>query len=130
MNMDGMRKVEVLRAACCVAGTDGETTQAERAILDRLADDVGVGEVSLQAMVERAETDESFEKEQFRVLKADPRLTMQTLFGVAVADAKLHGEELRVLKRLARQLGVSGEQFKQWYEEAVKEFRQKKASDS
>ncbi|MGM0486044.1 MAG: hypothetical protein ACQESR_04690 [Planctomycetota bacterium] len=122
-----MQKVEVLRAACCVAGADGETTTEERKILKHLADDVGVGEVSLGAMIERAETDKEFEKEQFQVLKADPHVTMQVLFRIAVTDAKLHGDELTVLKKLARRLEVTTEQFKQWYEEAVNEFRQNQA---
>ncbi len=122
-----MRKVEVLRAACCVAGADGETTVDEKKILNRLADDVGVGEVSLQAMIDRAENEKDFHKEQFRVLKADPHLTMQILFRVAVTDAKLRRDELKILKRLALRLGVSGEQFKDWYEDAVAEFKQGKS---
>ena len=42
-----MFKVELLRAACCVAGIDGEIDEAEFAVLKKLADDVGVGDASL-----------------------------------------------------------------------------------
>ena len=34
---DAMRQVDLLRAACCVAGADGETSDSERRVLQRLA---------------------------------------------------------------------------------------------
>jgi len=57
---DAMRQVELLRAACCVAGVDGHASDAEQLILQRLADEAGVGAASLSAMIELAETDEQF----------------------------------------------------------------------
>jgi len=38
-----LRRVEVLRAACAVAGIDGAPSEAERKVIDKLAADVGVG---------------------------------------------------------------------------------------
>jgi tellurite resistance protein len=114
-----MRRVEVLRAACCVAGVDGHTSPAEQRILNRLASEVGVGTASLSAMIEQAETDKAFYTEQFRVLKSDPKDTMQLLFRVAVVDAKLRKEEAAVLKRLAQRLGVPPERFDQWLKQAI-----------
>ena len=120
-----MQKVEVLRAACCVAGADGKTTDAERRVLDKLAADVGVGFASLTAMIEQAETDQTFYKEQFRVLKSDPKQTMQLLFGVAVVDGELRRDEAAVLKRLADQLDVNGATFDKWLDEAVSYVKRK-----
>lgn len=117
--MEGMRKVELLRAACCVAGIDGHTSDAERRILQMLADQVGVGEASLNAMIERAETDDKFYREQFRVLKADPKETMQLLFTIAVADGGFGKDEHHVLERLAARLEVSKAQFDKWTEESI-----------
>ena len=116
--MDGMVKVQVLRAACCVAGADGLNEPPERRIVDLLAREVGVGDASLQAMLERATEEDDYYKDQFRVLKSDPKETMALLFSVALADGKLEQSELDVLGRLAQKLGVTDEQFTKWVAEA------------
>ena len=40
--MSVMHKVEVLRAACCIAGADGEASEGELRFLKKLADQIGV----------------------------------------------------------------------------------------
>ena len=77
--MSAMIKVEILRAACCVAGADGNLNDAEWGLLNRLAKETGVGQASLDAMVSRACRDQEFCNEQFRVLKADPKEAMAIL---------------------------------------------------
>ncbi|QEG21934.1 TerB family tellurite resistance protein [Mariniblastus fucicola] len=109
--MSGMVKVEVLRAACCVAGGDGESTDAERVLLDRLATETGVGLASLEAMISRACTDENFCKEQFRVLKAEPTEAMAILLDVAMADGVIDDKETAILKCLSERLEVPAEVF-------------------
>ena len=116
--MEGMVKVQVLRAACCVAGADGLTDPAERKIVEMLAAEVGVGAASLEAMLQRAETEADYVKDQFRVLKANPKETMGTLFSVAVADKSLDDQELVTLQKLAAKLDVSDEQYGQWLVQA------------
>lgn len=101
-----MLKVEVLRAACCVAGVDGTISPQEMAWLTKLAHAVGVGEVSLKAMMERARTDSNYAADQFRFLQKDTRETMRVLLGVAVADGKLADREREVLAQLSKKLGV------------------------
>ena len=127
--MEGMKKVEVLRAACCVAGIDGEVTDEERKIIDMLAQDVGVGLASVEAMIERGRTDQGFYKEQFRVLKADPKDTMQLLFSLAISDGRLGKREKAVLWRLAKRLGVTEESFQTWVAQA-ESYVQKKSQQS
>ena len=117
--MEAVRKVEILRAACCVAGIDGETDEAELAILQDLAAEVGVGRTSLRAMIERAETDQSFYQEQFRVLKADPSETLKLLLGVALSDGRLGNRESQVLRLLALRLDIEGDQFDQWFDKVI-----------
>jgi len=117
--MEGMKKVEVLRAACCVAGIDGETSPEERRVLDMLAAQAGVGLASLTAMIERSESDQGFYKEQFRVLKAEPKETMKLLIGIALADNKLRTIERQVLERLGKRLGVDKETFDNWLSQAI-----------
>lgn len=106
-----IQKLDVLRAACCVAGIDGKVSEPERAILDRMGREVGVGKASLQAMVERAQRDPEFHKEQFRILKFDPTSTMSTLLEVALADKKLSDAEIDVLRILGDKLKVKPEHF-------------------
>ena len=106
-----LRQVEILRAACCIAGLDGNVDDAERAILERLAREVGVGQASLHAMIERARTDRNFYTAQFRVLKADPESTIRTLFAVAVADSALTQDERVILAHFADRLGMTSERF-------------------
>lgn len=101
-----LSKVEVLRAACCIAGIDGNVEPAERKLIEKLAHDVGVGRMSLDAMLEQARTDCSFFEEQFEVLKADPDQAMITLCGVAIADGQLSSEERILLQHFAGRLGM------------------------
>ena len=116
--MDAMIKVQVLRAACCVAGAAGRTEPAERRIVDVLAKEVGVGEASIEAMIQRAETEENYVNDQFRVLKADPKETMVLLFTVALADGSLEENEIAVLRRLSERLDVTPEDFEKFLSEA------------
>lgn len=111
--MTPMQRVDVLRAACCVAGIDGQPNDAERAVIDKLAAEVGVGAASLNAMVERGATDPNFHEEQFRVLKADPQQTMAALLEVAMADGKISENESGVLKALSGKLNVPADVFDQ-----------------
>ncbi len=124
---DAMRQVDILRAACCVAGVDGHSSDAEQRILKRLAAEAGVGAASLSAMIERAETDKRFYAEQFRVLTFDPKETMQLLFRVALADGDLAKEEAVVLKRLAQRLELPPAQFDAWLKQAISFIKKKEA---
>lgn len=111
--MTPMQKVDILRAACCVAGQDGEINAAERVVIDKLANEVGVGKASLEAMVARGVRDPNFHKEQFRVLKSDPQETMAALLEVAMADGEINPGEKQVLQALSEKLDVSPELFEQ-----------------
>lgn len=109
--MSGMVKVEVLRAACCVAGADGEACDKENTVLKRLAKETGVGQASLDAMISRACSDQEFCNEQFRVLKADPREAMAILLEVAMSDGEVDSNEASILKVLAGKLAVPDQVF-------------------
>ena len=124
---DAMRQVEMLRAACCVAGVDGHVSDSEQQILKRLAKEAGVGAASLSAMIELAETDKQYYAKQFRVLEADPKETMQLLFHISLADGSLRKDEALVLKRLSQKLGVPSAQFDTWLGQAIAFLKQKNA---
>lgn len=109
--MTPMQRVDVLRAACCVAGIDGQPNENEIKVINKLAAEVGVGRASLEAMIERGATDPNFHEEQFRVLNADPQATMAALLEVAMADGSVSDEETRVLRALSSRLSVTEEVF-------------------
>jgi len=116
-------KVEVLRAACCVAGVDGEICDREHPMLERLAEEAGVGRASLNAMVERARTDRYFFEEQFDALTADADETIKTLFHVALVDGDLESQERIVIQHFADKLGMSSDRFEQLLQSAERHVR-------
>lgn len=119
----GMKEVEVLRAACCLAGIDGEICQREHPLLARLARAAGVGQASMDAMVERALGDASFFQEQFNILKADAEETMKTLFRIAIADGVLARSERVVLQHFAGKLDMSEARYEELLTAAEKHAR-------
>ena len=123
--MEAMRKVEVLRAACCVSGIDGNASEVERQILDLLAREVGVGRASMEAMISRAETEPDYYQSQFRVLKSDALETIQLLFSVALSDHALAPEEIEVIYRLSQRLGLEEDQFKKVQAQAIQYLKSK-----
>ena len=119
--MTAMAKVEVLRAACCVAGADGNVDEGERKLIQQLADKVGGGKASLEAMILRAETEPDFYKSQFLVLKTDPSSTIKIMLEIATDDRELDANELKMLKHFAERLGLSEEGFKKVAERVVRQ---------
>ena len=117
--MTPAQRVEVLRACCCVAGIDGHTDEVERAFLEKLADELGVGETSLGAMIERAESDKDFYQQQFRILKDSPQECIGTILEAAVVNGSITPDELDVVKRLAVRLEVDQETFTNLAKSAV-----------
>jgi len=106
-----MSQVEVLRAACCVAGLDSHINADERAFIDKLAVGAGVGPASLAAMLDRASEDQEFYQEQFGYLSADPDSAIKTLFLVAMADHELTVDERVILQHFADVLGMTQDRF-------------------
>ena len=118
--MSVMRNVEILRAACCVAGLDQHISVEERRMLERLAEHAGVGRTSLEAMISRAVDDPDFYQEQFKMIQTDPDATMKALFCVAVADRELKTAERVILHEFAVKLGMKPARFNQLLAAAVK----------
>lgn len=109
--MTPMQKVEILRAACCVAGIDGNVDDNELTLIAKMAREVGVGKASLAAMVQRASTDPEFHKSQFQILNENPQQCLATVLRVALADGKVTDDESQVLRSLSENLKVPGEVF-------------------
>ncbi len=124
------QRVDLLRAACCVAGADGKTTENEAALISKLAKSEGVGTASVNAMIERAQRDPDFCREQFRVLKADPKENMAILIEVAMADGKLTEAEINSLLALAENLEIRRGTFDQLITQVTKMLEQRTESST
>ena len=106
-----MQDVQILRAACCLAGIDGEISDKERPLLQRLATEAGVGAMSLQAMMDMAVSDKDFYEEQLGYALTDPDHTIRTLFRVAAADGQFTSEERIMLHHFAMKVGMNDETY-------------------
>jgi len=104
-------QVEILRAACCVAGLDGSICEREQRIINRLAEDAGVGARSLQAMMERALNDKKFFQEQLEYVRLCPDETIKTLLAIAATDGELTADERIVTQHLAEKIGLPQDRF-------------------
>ncbi len=119
MKMTNLQRVEILRASCCIANADGETTTEERQQLQRLADALGVGDASLQAMMDRAQSDPEFYKSQFGVLRAEPLRSLDVLLETVMANGEIKESEFDVLKGLAERLGIGESDFRERVQSAA-----------
>ncbi|MFA9477423.1 hypothetical protein ACERK3_03845 [Phycisphaerales bacterium AB-hyl4] len=102
-------QVELLRAACCIAGLDREICEKERPLLEALAHEAGVGRASLEAMLSRAKNDPNFYREMFLVLQKDAEAALKLMFDVAAANQEITLEQRVILQHFADQLGVPRE---------------------
>ena len=104
-------QAQILRAATCVAGADGHVDASERRVLKKLGDRIGVGERTLNALIEQAHSDPRFYETQLEALTEDPKAAMKILFTVACADGVLLEEEIQSLQRIADRIGLDDKQF-------------------
>lgn len=104
-----MEDVELLRAACCIAGADGEISARERETLENMAERVGVGTASLRAMMDLAKTDKRFHSDQLEMVHSDPERSFETLYRVARLEREVPAEERELLVRFGRKLGLRSE---------------------
>ncbi len=116
-----MTDLELLTAACCVAGLDGQVCEKELPILKQLAERAGVGKASLEAMMDRAVSDQSFYEQQLEIVTRTPDRTLKMLFLIAVSDEELGVPERVILHYFADKLEISQDRFNQILAAAEKE---------
>jgi len=109
--MSPIQRVELLRAACCVAAADGEVSEHEFALLRQLASEVGVGKASFQAMVDRALRDPEFSRSQFVFFNENRGDCIAALMQIAVSNGRISEDEENVLRILAANLQVPQDVF-------------------
>ncbi len=105
-----MEQVEILRAACCIAGLD-KVNDVEHSVLQRIATHAGVGGASLDAMIHRAENDPNYRNELLSLATSDVDQTFKVLLSIAMADGKLSDQEQDLLFNFAEKLNISRARF-------------------
>ena len=121
-----MSKVDVLRAACCIAGIDEHIDDHELRMLRKLAEHVGVGNASLDAMMHRARTETDYYEDQFNLMCDDVDHALKVLFSVAVVDGELGDAERIMLQHFAALLGMTDARFDQLVRAAEWHVRKKR----
>jgi len=118
--MGTMADLELLRAALAVAMADGELRRSEKGVIEGLARRVGIGQVSFQAMLEAARTDDSIADNILIQSKEKARAAFELLVAQARIDGEISPEERAVLVRIASALKIADEEFQKVYQAGVK----------
>ncbi len=113
--MATMEDLELLKAALAVAVADGKVTRSEMGVIKGLALRVGVGQASLDAMMDSAQDDDSVADSLLIGSKEKARKAFELLVAQARIDGDISGEERDVLVRIAGSLKIAGEAFDQAY---------------
>jgi tellurite resistance protein len=117
--MSHMEDVELLKAAMSLAIADGQVTRGEWGIIERLAARAGVGRVSLDAMLARAESDPTAKDELFTSVRAKGPRALKLLVATARLDGEISPEERELLVEIAGRLDITGAQFDEVYSAGI-----------
>lgn len=118
--MNQMDQLEILRAAMAVAVADGDLRRSEKGVLRGLADRVGVGAVTFDAMVEAAEQDPNFIDGIMLTSKESAPFCIELLVAQARIDGEISTQEREVIVRIAALLDVLGDEFQRVYEAGIR----------
>ena len=110
-----MDDLELLKAIMAVAAADGKLLRAEMGVARGLAERIGVGTVSFEAMLDTARQDKSFADNILIQSKAKARSALELLVGLARIDGLISDEERAVIVRVATSLGITGDEFERIY---------------
>jgi hypothetical protein len=108
-----MSDADVLKAVCCLAGSDSDVTMEEVQLLERLAARAGIDRKPFRTLIEKTSKDDSFRQKQIDIARGDAAAALKTLIGVAREDDRLQESRLPMLLwRIAtNQLDMSPDQF-------------------
>lgn len=102
---------ELFQAVLAVAGADGRITRSERGLLEGLAERVGVGRVSLNAMIKLAISEPGFKTNRSIHTVSDPVKAMELLVAAARIDGEISEQERQLLVRTSEIWGIPNEEF-------------------
>ena len=117
--MTNMEQLELLRAAIALAMADGELSRSEKGVVEGLAQRVGVGKVSLKAMLDTAQANDSIADNILIGSKKRARVALELLVAQARIDGEISDEERSVLVRIAMSLSFTTDEFQGIYESGL-----------
>lgn len=109
--MSTRESLELLQAALAMAVVDGKISGHERALLKALAGKAGVGDASLNAMIDLAKKEPAKHDELFATAIKEPEKAMQLLVASANLDGHISEEERNMLVDISIALGISANRF-------------------
>ena len=117
--MKPYEQAELLKAVLALAAVDGKIARAERGVFESLAARIGVGRVSLDAMIEKARREPAGRDELFELTTSDPAHAFKLLVATARIDGEITDTERELLLVIASALGISGDRFAELHREAI-----------
>lgn len=118
--MGAIEDLELLKAALAVAMADGELRRSEKGVVEGLAERIGIGRVSFEAMLEAAEKDDSIADNILLRSKEKAHSAFELLVAQARIDGEISDDERSLLVRIATSLGITGTDFETVYLAGVK----------
>ena len=118
--MNQMEQLELLRAAIAVAVADGDLRRSEKGVLRGLADRIGVGGATFDAMVEAAEQDPNFIDGLMLKSSESAGRSIELLVAQARIDGEISQHEREVIARIAADMKISDDEFQRAYEAGIK----------
>lgn len=111
--------VEMLRAVVVMALADGKITAGEKGLLKSLASRVGIGQASLDAVIDRAKNDPSARDDLFHRGIDNAETALELLVGAARLDGEISDEERELLVHLMDRLKVPTDRFSEIYRRGI-----------
>lgn len=111
--------LELLNAVLALAVIDGDLSGGEKGIIQGLAARAGIGQVSLDAMIERARREPNV-YEDLRISDArKARKAMALLVAQARVDGEISDAERELLVKFATLMDIDTDEFAQIYADGV-----------
>ncbi len=114
--MSSAENLELLKASLAMAVVDGKITGHERALIKALATKAGVGEASLNAMIDLAQNQPAQHDELFASAIKEPEKAMQLLVASATLDGHISEEERNMLVDVSIALGIPAAKFSEIFQ--------------
>jgi tellurite resistance protein len=111
--------LEILNAVLALAVVDGKLSESEKGVFQGLAARIGVGEVSLNAMIERAKHDPEVYRDLHITPPAKARQVMELLVAQARADGEISDSERELLVKISQKFQIGPDEFGRIYATGV-----------
>ncbi len=117
--MNQMEQLELLRAVLAVAAADGDIRRSELGVAKGLAERIGVGRTSFDAMLGEAEAGADLTDNIVMHSPESARTALTLLVAQARIDGEISSEERELIVRIACSLGVTDDDFQKVYQAGI-----------